>query len=262
MIMQKQYNINTASKTISHYATVATSYNQSYFLKEGTDYQRWELEQVQQSMRLNPEDKVVDLGCGTGVFSSTLYMNAGLSNPVLAVEPSQAMLDQAQNLLGIKPFCANAVTFAQQPKIRYDKILMKGMIHHVPLVDLPQLYRGVYQQLRPQGLLLTVTRPTFVHYPFFPAALAVWEKHQPPAELFVEEQERAGFSVSYQTHSYPVYLPKQQWFAMIRSRFWSTFSYFDDNELRAGIAELEEAYADQDYLSFTDELIFITAVKH
>jgi len=260
--MKKQDGINTDLKISSHYTTVATSYNHSYFIEEGTDYQRWVSEQVQQAMHLNPEDEVVDLGCGTGVLSSTLYMNVGLNNPVLAVDPSKAMLDQAQKLVGIKPFCANAMTFAKQSDIRYDKILMKEIIHHVPLVDLPQLYSGIYQQLRPQGLLLTVTRPTFVRYPFFQAAFEVWEKHQPPTEPFVEELERTGFSVSYQTYSYPVHLPKQQWFAMIRDRFWSTFSYFNDEELQAGIAELEEEYADQHYLSFAEELVFITAIKH
>lgn len=260
--MKEQHNIDTDLNTTSHYVTVAKSYNQSYFLKEGTDYQQWELEQVQQAMCLSPEDHVVDIGCGTGIFSSTLYTNAGLLNPVLAVDPGRAMLDQAKNLLGIKPFCADAMTFVQQADIRYNKILMKGMIHHVPTADLPQLYSGVYQQLYPQGLLLTITRPTFIRYPFFQEALTVWAKYQPPAELFVEEQEKAGFSVSYQTHSYSLYLPKQQWFTMIRNRFWSTFSYFNDEELAAGIAELEEKYAGQDYFCFADDLIFIKAMKY
>ena len=54
-------------------------------------------------------------------------------------------------------------------------------------------------------------------------------------------------------------MPKEQWFHMIRSRFWSTFSHFNDEELEDGIDELKIILAYQINVSFTEELLlFIT----
>ena len=47
---------------------------------------------------------------------------------------------------------------------------------------------------------------------------------------------------------------------MVRARFWSTFSHFDDDELSAGIHELEKKHEGKDTLEFNDNLVFITAL--
>jgi len=212
-------------------------------------------------LRLQPTDQVVDIGCGTGLFSGALYTKAGLTQNILAVEQSEAMLNHAQTWPGLTTYGADALSFVQDQAIRYNKVLMKEVVHHIRSADLPQLYRGVYQQLHQGGILVTVTRPAIVHYPFFQAALELWQKKQPPVEPFVKKMEDAGFSVSYQTYYYPVQIAKTQWLEMIRNRFWSTFSYFNDEELEAGLAELEAKYAQTDTLYFDEALILIEAVK-
>jgi hypothetical protein len=55
----------------------------------------------------------------------------------LAVEQSEAMLNHAQTLLGLTTHCADALSFAQDHAIRYEKVLMKEVVHHIPLADLP-----------------------------------------------------------------------------------------------------------------------------
>ena len=259
--MKEQKNKDSNSKTSAHYTNVATSYNQAFFIQDGSDYQRWQLGHVLHHLRLKATDQVVDLGCGTGVFSSVLYTKAGLTQNILAVEPSQSMLNHAQTLPGLTTHCADALSFVQDQAIRYDKILMKGMVHHIPRADLPQLYRGVYQQLHQGGILVTVTRPVIVYYPFWKAALERWQKQTYPVDTLVKDMCGAGFSVSYQTYYYPVQIAKNQWFEMIRNRFWSTFSYFNDEELEAGLAELKAKYAQTDVLKFEEALILIEAVK-
>lgn len=259
--MKEQKNKDSTSKTSEHYTNVATSYNQAFFHQDGSDYQRWQLGHILHHLRLQPTEQVVDLGCGTGVFSTLLYTEAGLRQNILAVEPSQSMLNHAQTLPGITAHCTDALSFAQDQSIRYDKILMKEMVHHIPRADLPKLYRGIYRQLQQGGILLTVRRPAIVHYPFFQAALDLWPKKKSPVETLVKQMEGAGFSVSYQTYDYPVQIAKQQWFEMIKNRFWSTFSYFNDEELAAGLAELAAKYAQTDVLYFADSLMFIEAVK-
>ena len=124
--MKEQKNKDSNAKISEHYANVATSYNQSFFNQDGSDYQKWQLGHILHHLRLQPTDQVVDLGCGTGVFSTLLYTEGGLTQNILAVEPSQSMLNHAQTLPGLTPHCAEALSFAQDDAIRYDKILMKA----------------------------------------------------------------------------------------------------------------------------------------
>jgi cyclopropane fatty-acyl-phospholipid synthase-like methyltransferase len=263
MKMKKQNHKDSNSQTSVHYANVATAYNQAFFHEDNSDYQRWQLGYVLHHLRLQPTDQVVDLGCGTGVFTSELYTKAGLTKNILAVDSSQSMLNLAQNLPGLTIHCSEMQSFAQDSSIRYDKTLTKENIHHIPLKELPELYRGIYRQLHQGGILLTVTRPVIVHYPFFQAALERWVKQTQSHKICIlaKYMEETGFSVSYQTYYYPVQIAKNQWLEMIRNRFWSTFSYFNDEELEAGITELATEYDQTDILKFEEALIFIEAVK-
>ena len=47
----------------------------------------------------------------------------------------------------------------------------------------------------------------------------------------------------------------------MRNRFWSTFSYFSDEQLEAGIAEVDAAHDSVEVLEFEERMVFITATK-
>ena len=259
--MKEDNNNHLDSEIFSHYAKIAASYDQYSQNGVDSDYQNWILDHVLHDLQLKPTDQLVDLGCGTGGFSSLLYSKAALTQNVLAVEPNQLMLNHAQAWPGLTTHCTDAFSFVQDHAIRYDKILMNKMIHHLRSADLPQLYRGIYQQLRQGGILVTVTRPTIIDIPFFQAALEEWQKQAHPTDTLVKDMSAAGFEVSYQACYYPVQIAKTQWFKMIKRRFWSTFSYFNDQELEAGLAELESKYAQTEILKYQDPVTFIQAVK-
>lgn len=93
------------------------------------------------------------------------------------------------------------------------------------------MYAGLYQQLLPGGCALTITRPQDVDYPLFDRARQIWREHQPHHLVFTAAMEATGFSVEVQAHDYVAVMPKQRWLGMMRSRFWSTFSYCTDEEL-------------------------------
>ncbi|MDY7004205.1 MAG: class I SAM-dependent methyltransferase [Cyanobacteriota bacterium] len=262
--MKKQNHNDSNSQTSVHYANVGTAYNQAFFYEDNSDYQRWQLGKVLHHLRLQPTDQAIDLGCGTGVFTSAIYTKAGLTKNILAVDPSQSMLNLAQNLPGMTIHCSEMESFVKERSIGYDKVLMKEVIHHISSPDLTELYRGIYRQLHQGGILLTVTRPAIVHYPFFQAALEQWVKQTQAhtADILAQYMEDTGFSVSSQTYYYPIQISTNKWLEMIRNRFWSTFSYFNDEELEAGINELTIKYAQTDVLKFEEALIFIEAVKN
>lgn len=243
--------------TAEHYASIAQSYDPAFF---GADYQRWELDHIVSHLRLQQTDQVVDLGAGTGVFASELYREAALSKPIFAVEPSQPMLAQAKTLSAVIPYCTDALSFTAEPEIRYDKVLMNGMIHHIPKEDLPLLYQQIYHQLSHSGIALTITRPYVVSYPFFEAAHKVWTDNHLPLEAFINAMELAGFAVSCHAYDYPVEIKKTEWFSLIRNHFWSTFSHFNHAEIEEGILEIDRQYMG-DTLHFADTLLFLEAVK-
>lgn len=247
--------------TSSHYAKVANHYNHAFFYGGSIDYQNWLLQKVLHHLQLKPSDQVVDIGCGTGTFTSALYDQIEFNQEIIGVDLSPDMLNHANTLRGVRTHCTDAVSFSQSHEYQYDKALMIEIIHHIDSADLPSLYKGIYQQLRKGGILLTITRPNIVHYPFFQAALDIWSQFQPDSEIYVQLQKEAGFSVNCQTYDYPIQIPKTQWLEMIKNRFWSTFSHFNDEELQAGLIELENKYAKAEVLNFVDTLVFIEALR-
>ena len=65
------------------------------------------------------------------------------------------MLDVAvsNQLEGIETLCETAEEFVKKD-IKYDKIIMKGCVHHFPRNHLQDIFKGVYNQLNEGGILL------------------------------------------------------------------------------------------------------------
>ena len=78
-----------------------------------------------------------------------------LSQPVLCVDPVQEMLDVALNnkLENIETLCETAEEFTAR-KIKYDKILIKGTVHHFPAENINKIFTGIYNQLNAGGILV------------------------------------------------------------------------------------------------------------
>lgn len=95
----------------------------------------------------------------------------------------------------------------------YDRVLIKETIHHVD--DPAALYAALFQKLTPGGICLTCTRPHTPQYPFFPAAMKVWEQNQPDVAFYSKHMEAAGFAVTALTGSFPASLKAADWHGMV-----------------------------------------------
>ena len=114
----------------AHYDRLAGSYDENWAYSP--DFIAWMTGQILDRLEIGPGDRVLDLGCGTGLYSRGLAEQAG---QVLCVDPSRKMLDQLPAGPDYVPIQATAEDIASGrvhlPHERLDAILVKEAIHHV-----------------------------------------------------------------------------------------------------------------------------------
>lgn len=149
-----------------HYRRLGDSYNT--FLYYSPEFVRTLTSKMREKLRLAEDDLLVDLGCGTGMYSIDLMQQVPLSQPVIGVDPFEDMLRQIPEGAAIEPVCEDALAWSAKPG-RYDKILIKETVHHIP--ERRELFANLYERLTDGGVLLLVHVPPEIRYPLFEAAL-------------------------------------------------------------------------------------------
>lgn len=239
-----------------HYSQLGPSYNE--LLHYSPDFVRRLTMRMIEKLRLTEDDLLVDLGCGTCIYSMDLWRQVRFKEPVIAVDPFEEMLRHIPEEMPATKVNEDAVAFSERPG-GYTKVLIKEAIHHVK--ERARLFRNLYERLPSGGVLLLVHVPPKVEYPLFEKALErclTW--HADPDEL-VELLEGAGFDVERDGLDYEHKMPKDHYVEMVRNCYMSVLSSFEPAELEAGIEEIEERYADEDVLRFTDHFDYLTATK-
>eukprot|EP00290_Baffinella_frigidus_P056819 CAMPEP_0180380662 /NCGR_PEP_ID=MMETSP0989-20121125/26170_1 /TAXON_ID=697907 /ORGANISM="non described non described, Strain CCMP2293" /LENGTH=272 /DNA_ID=CAMNT_0022380163 /DNA_START=6 /DNA_END=824 /DNA_ORIENTATION=- len=249
-------------------------YEKSMFYESGSDYQEWLLDAVTRSLGTDKVEgalpALADVGGGTGNFTADLRRAAikarGASNkedPTWVVaDPVPEQLALVEKHDGLVAELADAVEFAQGGgSAEFDLALIKEVIHLVDDKDLDGVFAGIFRRLRSGGRCLVVTRPQEVDYPLPAQARAVWKQNQPPAQRFVDAATRGGFkSAVVSQEERQSSCDSEQWCAMIRARFWSTFTDFSDEDLERGVQELLDERG-SDTWEFKELLCFIVMDK-
>jgi hypothetical protein len=70
----------------------------------------------------------------------------------------------------------------------------------------------------------------------------------------------AGLAATVSYRTFPLEIPKARYLAMVRERYMSLLSTFDDAELEAGVAEIEACHPGP-VLSFPDRFAFVRGVR-
>ncbi|BAY73532.1 hypothetical protein NIES23_63840 (plasmid) [Trichormus variabilis NIES-23] len=240
----------------NHYQNLAIQYDKLWFYSE--NYVRFFTEEIIKHLRLNIADILVDLGCGTGIYAQEINNQIQLQKPIICVDFSDKMLEQIPNNSKYECIVMDAIEFAALPRT-YNKILIKELIHHIDKKDL--LLSSLFKKMASGGILLLILLPPTINYPLFSKALRKYEEIQPHYNNLTQILEKIGFNVAVDFVEYPLAIPKSKYFQMVRNRYMSLLSSFDDNELALGLAEMEQQYAQQSVLKFTDCFVFITASK-
>lgn len=236
----------------NHFDTIADAFNGLWQMTP--EYQNWMGEAIVSALDLQPEERFVDLGGGTGFYTRIIAQKAGLQNPPLCVEPSENMLSQIGDSDHLEPVHADALSFCAR-EIRYDKILLKEMVHFIE--ERKVLFEGIKRQLCESGKVLIVTRPKNTPLPFFTAALERFAQGQPSLESLEKELADAGLRPFSVTEAFSFGISKERWYGMLRNRFMSNLQNFTDEEIEEGIVQLEKTFGTETVIAFRDEIIFI-----
>lgn len=105
---------------------------------------------------LRGDDRVLDLGCGSGDFTATL---AGLvpEGEVVGVDPHAGLLDEARaRALPNQSFVqgpAQALADLLSGDAPFDVVVSRAALHWIPMLDLPGVLAQCHRVLRPGGVL-------------------------------------------------------------------------------------------------------------
>ena len=220
-----------------HYCAVSEQYDSFY-----SDYHRASVDAMSQHIQFSAGDSVADIGGGTGAVCRLLYEKFNLRNPVLCVDPSDAMLEIAQQKEGIETLKSTAEEFFHKcPSGReFSKILMCGCYHHFK--DPERIFEGVARVLSAVGVCLV---------------LRITEDSAPVSLMFTKAQgeftyldfdqiarlaESKGLRARVILDCQPCEMEKEAVFSFTRNRMLSSLSKFSSDEIEEGIREMAERY--------------------
>jgi SAM-dependent methyltransferase len=237
----------------THYDRLAATYDENWAYSDG--FLSWMTDAIERRFRSGARDRVVDVGCGTGLYARRLVERAG---SVVCVDPSEGMLAQVPDDSRLMRVLASAEDVASGrvalPDMDYDAVLVKEAIHHV--ADRAGVIRGLTALLASGGRLLVVMLPSRIDYPLFRAAHERFEALQPDPEDVAALMRKAGLAVELTYEGFPLKLPTQRYLEMVGNRYMSLLSTFTDNELAAGIEEIRRDHP-RDWVEFPDRFAFV-----
>ena len=189
--------------------------------------------------------RVLDVGCGTGVWATELARRGA---SVCGVDPSPQMVAAARRR--VPPGVDVQVARAEELPFRdasFERTLMVLVVH---LLDRPRAFAELHRVLQPSGraLIVTTNPERFADFwmaPLFPSYADVDRRRFPDGSTLAVELRAAGFhSVSITRLPLLRRFSRKQALAKLRGRAYSTFELLDEAEIRAGIERAEHELPD------------------
>lgn len=245
----------------NHYKTLGPSYERLWSYEE--EFAAELVSDIQKSLNLQTNDVVADLGGGTGIWAEKLAKLT--ESPVFCVDPVEAMVMHSSQKKNVISCHQSILPFIQGLKDGVaTKFLAKASIHHFD--DRAKVIMESYNKLPLGGRFLIITALGNNSLPS--TSLPLFQKLKESLKgqsarfntLLIEECKTANFKVSMEEKHYLSHVPKETWFSMLRGRYMSPLSNFTDEEISAGIEELNTNIR-SDILEIYGNYLFITLEK-
>ena len=242
---------------LEHYERIAADYDDSFkYQHAGT------IGVLFRNVTFDPEDRILDIGGGSGEIAHRIWEKAGLKNPIVCVDPSKEMLELAKQREGVSPILSGAMEYflsnPSPPDVPYNKITLFHCIHHFK-EDLTVVFSGVKDYLPENGVCVVFQHLQGLSVPFF-EAIKQPVKYVQLNQLCGKILDDLGLKWKWLTDS--VYLPVQMfgWYDAIRSRYLTYLETLSDAKLEEGISLLKQKYGDKEIveMEFKFQIIIIT----
>jgi demethylmenaquinone methyltransferase/2-methoxy-6-polyprenyl-1,4-benzoquinol methylase len=168
-------------------------------------------------------DRVLDIGCGTGVMAHQEQSMVGPRGSVLAVDPSLAMLAVARGR-GVGRLAAGRAEWIPLADCSVDFISFGHVLRHI--ADLNQAFAEFHRVLRPRGILLILEVLPHAS-PWGYRILKLYLKYLVPvATTLMTANRKAGRLMSYYWDSLDQCVPPKRILSALQAQG------FTDTELR------------------------------
>jgi ubiquinone/menaquinone biosynthesis C-methylase UbiE len=92
-------------------------------------------------LNIQPHDRVVELGCGPGMFSKRILRRLGEKGVLVSVDSSQGLLAQAKELLEGEKYAKYEPVLADISQLgswldEADVVVGRAVLHHVPMAEM------------------------------------------------------------------------------------------------------------------------------
>ena len=234
-----------------HYQQLAAKYDGDY-----ENHYNTLVRVIVDALKLTPEDKVLDVGAGTGAIASKIWKQVRLANPVTCVEPAVNMLEIAGQREGVVAKLASAEEFfSGSAHKNFNKILLCSVVHHFKKPT--EVLKAMQQCFQNRSWCAIIKRPEWTTLPFFNEARRAFAESNFKTQPLLDMLSSLGFQVQTSTYVDKYSMQKSQWYKMIRDRYMSHLETFTDKEIEAGIEELEVSFKDQDVIEISDTILAI-----
>jgi ubiquinone/menaquinone biosynthesis C-methylase UbiE len=188
--------------------------------------------------QLRPDSRLLELGCGTGNFITSLRQDVGCD--CVGIDPSAEMLAQLRARGSDVTVLQNSAERLELPAESFDLVYSVDVIHHVE--GLTAAFAEVMRVLRPGGQVVTVTDSEWVirnrlqsHY--FPESIDVELERYPSMARLRAELAQAGLQEVREElveHQYELTSA-----ASYRAKVYSSLLYISDEAFQRGLQRLE-----------------------
>jgi SAM-dependent methyltransferase len=231
----------------------------------GPDYFMGWLDHIFRHGDLEGRERVLDVGCGTGRYSTHIQQRSGL--PVVGMDLSAGMLAKARAKVGEGTDLRLVRGDAQSLPFRdasFDAAILVLVVHHIE--DLPGMAGELLRTLAPGGRVMFMTRDhdeiEASYIAMFPGVLEIDLARFPKVSHLEGVLEEAGFTgVGHFREGNPGFtMTRDEVLAKVDGRFISTLALMSDEEFAAArevfARRLEERYGDGPISTATFTFVF------